>query len=213
MMLRLTVLLTLAATAKGKNCSEHNGATDASAGSDPTSLASAGLTCGTMCIKGELNVSWSQSLHALYAMGCVSAKNDEKKCLYEDDGKKKKDPPMCTFSKSEGCAYDKAEGDCMVNTLNIMCGCPGMAESNFQPSAKTCGKGTTCGKAITSTSTDCEERMDKEKDGSGGAIVQMKKVCGLPPPAPPPGPPSTSGVDRMCLSLAAASTVGMAFLL
>ena len=86
MMLRLTVILTLAATAKGKNCSEHNGATDASAGSDPTSLASAGLTCGTMCIKGELNVSWSQSIHSMYALSCAMAKNDagepdEKKCL------------------------------------------------------------------------------------------------------------------------------------
>jgi hypothetical protein len=83
------------------------GGTDLSADSDPTSLASMKLSCGTMCTGGGLNATWKPALVATMPMACSDGKSTtQEKCLYETDKPKDpttgkfplKDPPICQVS-------------------------------------------------------------------------------------------------------------------
>jgi hypothetical protein len=88
---------------QGKKC----GGTDLSADSDPTSLASMKLSCGTMCAGHGLNATWKPILVATMPMACSDGKSTtQEKCLYETDKPKDpttgkfplKDPPICQVS-------------------------------------------------------------------------------------------------------------------
>lgn len=169
------------------------GGTDLSADSDPTSLASMKLSCGTMCTGGALNATWKPALVQFMPMACSDGKSTtQEKCLYETDkpkdpttGKfKLKDPPICQWTGT-ACAADMLEINCLMETLDMLCGCPAMGGSSFQPSAATCGPSTGCGKALTRVSPTCAAKMDKDPKSPGG-FAKAKGMCGLGP-APPPG--------------------------
>lgn len=82
------------------------------------------------------------------------------------------------------CAADMLEINCLMETLDMLCGCPAMSGSSFQPSAATCGPSTGCGKALTRVSPTCASKMDKDPKSPG--LKQLKGACGHGP-APPPG--------------------------
>jgi hypothetical protein len=96
-------LLTTASAQQGKKC----GGTDLSADSDPTSLASMQLSCGTMCASHGLNATWKAALVTTMPMACSDGKSTtQEKCLYDTDKGKDpktgkfplKDPPICQVS-------------------------------------------------------------------------------------------------------------------
>lgn len=165
------------------------GGTDLTADSDPTSLGSKGLACGTMCTGNGLNATWKPILVATMPMQCADQQKmgTKEKCLY--DGKdaagkpKLRDPPICQWTGT-ACAADMLEINCLMETLDMLCGCPAMSKPNFKPSAAVCGPSTGCGKALTGVTPTCAAKMDKDPSSPGLKI--LKAACGHGP-APPPG--------------------------
>jgi hypothetical protein len=84
------------------------GGTDLSADSDPTSLGSMGLACGTMCTGNGLNATWKPILVMSMPMACSDQKKvgTKEKCLHDTEKAKDpttgkfplRDPPICQVS-------------------------------------------------------------------------------------------------------------------
>ena len=92
----------------GGSTAKKCGGNDLTADSDPTSLNSMGLSCGTMCAGHALNATWKPILMMMLPMACTDQKKvgTKEKCLHDTEKPKDpktgkyplREPPICQVS-------------------------------------------------------------------------------------------------------------------
>ena len=111
------------------------------------------------------------------------------------------------------CAEDAVETACLLEMMQINCGCPSIGQPGFQPSASTCGPTTDCGKGLGLISYQCEQKMNQPDDkGQANQLMMLKTMCGVAPAsAPAASAPATSAGVTMSLPLAGVLAMLVAF--